>query len=99
MLTIKSPSDMALELAGRLRELRLQKVWSRKELSTRSGVSEASIKRFELTGQISLERLLQLSFTLEVLNDFEKVLLPLPARSMKDLKRSIKKRQRGRSTS
>jgi len=40
-------------------------------LAKRSGVSLGSIKRFELTGQISLESLLKLAHVLNRLNDFE----------------------------
>ncbi len=96
MLSIKSPNEIAEELASRLKELRLDKAWSRKELSERSGVTLASLKRFELTGQISLERLLQLCFTLGRIDDFDKVLRPNMPMTMKELKSKTKKRKRGK---
>ncbi|HIP13465.1 MAG TPA: XRE family transcriptional regulator, partial [Arcobacter sp.] len=40
------------------------------ELSSRSGVSLGSLKRFESSGQISLESLLKLALVLECLRDF-----------------------------
>ncbi|HFU74811.1 MAG TPA: XRE family transcriptional regulator, partial [Arcobacter sp.] len=43
------------------------------ECATRSGVSLGSLKRFERTGQISLESLLKLAFVLECLGDFSSV--------------------------
>jgi len=96
MLSIKSPNDMSLELATKARKLRLQEAWSREELASRSGVSAASIKRFETTGQIALERLLQICFTLGCLGDFEKVMEPAYPKSMKEIKARANERQRGR---
>jgi len=96
MLSIRSPREMALELGARVRELRLLREWTRAELASRSGVTEASLKRFELTGQVSLERLLQVSFTMGLLDEFDKLLLPTKPTSMKELKSMSKKRERGR---
>jgi len=43
------------------------------ECATRSDVSLGSVKRFESSGQISLESLLKLAFVLECLGDFSTV--------------------------
>jgi len=51
------------------------KGYTQKELSSRSGVSLGSLKRFESYGQISLESLLKLALVLECLEDFEKICL------------------------
>ena len=98
MFSIKSPYEVAKELADRLRQHRLAQAWSREEFARRSGVSAASIKRFELTGEISLKYLLALCFTLGVLDDFESVLLLPEPTSIRELKKLLhkKKRQRGR---
>jgi len=98
MLSIKSAPEMADELAQRLKTLRLQHAWSREELGWRAGVNPTTLKRFELTGQISLERLLKLSIALGVEDDFETVLKLRQAKSMKEIKQQIKKRQRGRTS-
>lgn len=42
-------------------------------LAKKSGVSLGSIKRFESSGQISLESLLKLALVLECLDDFSKI--------------------------
>ena len=47
--------------------------YTQTECATRSGVSLGSLKRFERTGQISLESLLKLAFVLECLGDFDGV--------------------------
>ena len=57
--------------------MRKQAGFSQSELAKRSGVSLGSLKRFELTGQISLESLLKLADVLNRLNDFEAILQPL----------------------
>ena len=76
MLTINSPGDIARLLADRLKQRRLDYNWSREELFSRSGVTVASIRRFENKAEISLNRLLQLCFVLHAMDDFENVLLP-----------------------
>ena len=65
------------EIALRHKALRKQAGFSQSELAKRSGVSLGSLKRFELTGQISLESLLKLTDVLNRLNDFEAILKPL----------------------
>ncbi len=69
----KQPHDVLLELAAKFREIRKNQNLSRRELSERSGVSESSIKRFELTGKVSLESLLRITHLVDRLLDFENV--------------------------
>jgi len=99
MLSIKSPQEISLELAERVRKCRLQHAWSREELAKRAGITVASLKRFELTGQIALVRLLQLSFTLSKLKDFDKVLLLDSPKTLDDIKKSQRERKRGKKKS
>jgi transcriptional regulator with XRE-family HTH domain len=73
----KKPYDFLQEIALRHKALRKQAGFSQSELAKRSGVSLGSLKRFELTGQISLESLLKLADVLNRLNDFEAILQPL----------------------
>lgn len=102
MLSINMPGDIAALLAKRLRQCRLDHNWSREELSQRSGVTVASIRRFESKGEISLTRLLQLCFTLHALDGFENVLLTAEPTSIaeieKDLRKKVRKRARRRSS-
>ena len=70
------PSDIQSALAERFRKLRKAKGYSQAEMAQRSGVSLGSLKRFELTGQISLESLLKLAYLLDRLDDFTKVFEP-----------------------
>jgi transcriptional regulator with XRE-family HTH domain len=72
----KNPSDVLGELASKHKTLRKQIGLTQSELARRSGVSLGSIKRFELSGQISLESLLKLAQILERLNDFDLIFKP-----------------------
>ena len=45
--------------------------YTQKKLSTRSGISYASIRRFETTGEISFSSLLRLSCVLDSLEDYK----------------------------
>jgi len=67
----KTPYDILTELAQKHKALRKQFRLTQSELAKRSGVSLGSIKRFENTGQISLESLLKLAQLLNRLNDFD----------------------------
>ena len=72
----KKPYDFLEEIALRHKIIRKQIGLSQSQLAQRSGVSLGSVKRFEQTGQISLESLLKLVQILDRLNDFELILKP-----------------------
>ena len=67
---------MRHQLAQRIKLLRKQKKYSQQELAERSSVSLGSYKRFEKSGQISLESLLRIAFILDRLDEFEKIFVP-----------------------
>lgn len=79
---LKLPDEISEELAQKARVLRKVKNLSQQQLAVRSGVSLGSLKRFESTGQISLESLLKIALVLGRLSDFEVIFQPqdeLPA--------------------
>lgn len=83
-------------IAQRAKDRRLALNLSRKTLAERSGVTEASLKRFELTGDISMDSLLRLALAMECLSDFE-TLFP-GYQSLQSLDEICKPaRQRGRA--
>ena len=79
----KKPYDLLEELALKHKTIRKQAGLTQSELARRSGVSLGSIKRFELTGQVSLDSLLKLVQILNRLNDFELILKP--AENLKEI--------------
>jgi len=72
----KNPYEMRHLLAQRIKFLRKQKKYSQQELAERSNVSLGSYKRFEKSGQISLESLMRIAFILNRLEEFEKLFVP-----------------------
>ena len=81
----KSPKEIMLLLSKNVIVLRKQEKMSQKELSERSGVAYASIRKFESTGIISLESLLKICETLPRLTDFESILQQNDIKLKKDL--------------
>lgn len=70
----KQPVQILSEISQKHKALRKKKGWTQQEMAERSGVSLGSLKRFETTGQISLESLLKLARTLNRLRDFDLIL-------------------------
>lgn len=96
--SLKTPREVRASLAARLRALRLARGWKQTTLAERSGVSLASLRRFEASGKVSLEGLLKLAFALDRLDDFDALLVPPPASSLAELEAAEKRptRKRGR---
>jgi transcriptional regulator with XRE-family HTH domain len=78
MISIKmtTPQEMQEKIARRVRAKRLSLDLSQQTLSKKSGVSYGVLKKFERTGQISLESLLKLALTLESMNEFNSLFAP-----------------------
>jgi len=72
-INISSPTDIMTKLKERFKEKRLLLDLTQEGLASRSGVSLGSIKRFERSGKISLESLLQLALVLKCLEDFNQI--------------------------
>ena len=98
ILALVGPTDMAKALADRLCVLRLSKAWTRETLAKRSGVTAASLKRFENAGKASLELVLKTAHALARLDEFDKLFKAPPARSLAELEQRADKpaRRRGR---
>ena len=65
-----NPNKVSKEIAIRAKQLRLAMNITQQKLAIKSGVSLGSIKRFESTGKISLQNLLQLAVVLDAVEDF-----------------------------
>ena len=88
----KKPADWMLEMAKRHKILRKQAGYTQSELARRSGVSLGSLKRFETTGQISLESLFLLIDVLGRLDDFDTILKPIE--NLKEIERLFSDKKR-----
>lgn len=96
--SLHTPEELSKTLAARVKALRLAKGWKQATLAERSGVSLGSLRRFESTGQVSLQHLLQLAFALNRLDDFAALLRAPRASSLAELEAAEKQpgRRRGR---
>lgn len=96
--SLQTPESVGRALAARLRELRLARGWKQVTLAERSGVSLASLRRFEETGKVSLQNLLDLAFALNRLDDFDALLRGPRAASIAELEAAETRptRKRGR---
>jgi len=97
-VNMMTPSEMQKRIARRARDLRLELNFSQQTLSEKSGVRYGSLKKFEQTGQISLESLLKLAVILGCMDDFHALFVPKSAENALSLDELIdnRKRKRGR---
>jgi transcriptional regulator with XRE-family HTH domain len=98
-VNMMTPGEMQKRVASRARDLRLELNLSQQSLSEKSGVSYGSLKKFEQTGQISLESLLKLAVILGCMDDFKELFALKSAEkalSLDDLLEKNEKRKRGR---
>ena len=73
MLSLKSPAEIAAELADRVRQRRLRRAWTQAELAARAGLKTPTYVLFERTGRIALLRLLKLLEILDLLDEFDRI--------------------------
>ncbi len=93
----KTPKEFAMDIAKRLTAMRLQNAWTREDLASRTGVNIYTLKHFERTGQISLERLICLCDALDILSELQRAFKPRQRVSVEDWQVSQEKvRKRGR---
>ena len=67
----KTTKSVSMAIACRERELRRQRKISMLKLADLSGVSYASIRRFETTGEISLSSLINIAIALDCTDEFD----------------------------
>lgn len=70
---VRTPLERSQAIAQRMRSRRKAMKMSQTRLATVCGVSYASIRRFESTGQISLESLLAIAVALDCQDDFDRL--------------------------
>jgi transcriptional regulator with XRE-family HTH domain len=99
-LELLTHSEIARLLSGRARTLRLQRGWTQQEIAARSGLTLPTYRRFERTGQISLDRLLKVTTVLDARAGFDRIFALPPAQSLAELAERTQRstRKRGRRT-
>ena len=76
--------EIDTDIAKRMAQLRKRRKISQKELAVRSGVSLGSLKRFEQSGEISLQSLTKLAIALEVEGELEDLFSEVPFASIEE---------------
>ena len=66
-----TPSDVAIRLANKIKSIRKRRKITQKQLAGRSNVSYASLRKFEATGQISLESFIKLVMELGLKDELD----------------------------
>jgi transcriptional regulator with XRE-family HTH domain len=94
-LIFQTPEAVRKMIAARAKARRLAENLSRRSLSARSGVPENTIKRFETTGYIALDRLLRLASILDGLDEFAALFPEKPPASIQQVCSTPRRRGRG----
>ena len=85
-VTTPTINSILLSLTDRVKARRKELKISQKVLAQKSGVSYASIRRFESTGDISLASLLKIASALNCLEDFNQLFNKKIITNLKDFK-------------
>ena len=86
---LQSPKEWQQALARRFRDGRLELKLKQASLATRAGVSLASLRRFERTGEVSLKHLMRILHALGRLHEIDALLRPAPAATMAELEAQV----------
>ncbi len=84
-LVWETAEELDKELAKRVRNIRKRRSISQERLAAMSGVSYASIKRFESTGQISLVSLTKLAMALNLDDDLRELFTQVPYQNIEEV--------------
>ena len=81
----ETPEEINLTVAANAKKLRKRLGISQKKLSEMSGVSYASIKRFEATGNISFLSLTKIAVALDAVNGIKLIFKDVPYKSIQEV--------------
>lgn len=96
-LDLKTASEICQDIAAAVKERRIALNLTQAELSRRSGVAIATLKRFEAGGTATLDTVLAIAECLNALDEFQ-ALFPLPeGKTLDEIEAIANKRQRVRA--
>ena len=81
----KTWTEINNDIAQKIVRLRKRKKITQKQLAARSGVSLGSLKRFEQSGEISLQSLTKVAIALDVENELEDLFNNVPFASIEEV--------------
>jgi len=71
----ESSEDIIMLIAKKVKEIRRIKKISQNDLASKSGVSFGSIKRFECSGEISLNSLIKILISLNLIDEIRSLII------------------------
>ena len=87
----ETPSEINKNLAQRIKKIRKRRKISQKELSERCNVSYGSLKRFEQTGDISLNSLTKIAMELGLSSEIVNLFTQVPYNSLEKVRNEREK--------
>lgn len=81
----KTWTEINNNIAQKIVRLRKRKKITQKQLAARTGVSLGSLKRFEQSGEISLQSLTKIAIALDVENELEDLFNNVPFASIEEV--------------
>lgn len=81
----KTWTEINNDIAQKIVRLRKRKKITQKQLAARSGVSLGSLKRFEQSGEISLQSLTKIAIALDVEDELEDLFNNVPFASIEEV--------------
>ena len=86
----ETPLEIARAVAQRAKQRRTALRLTQSELAQKAGLSISTLRRFEQTGQISLEGLLQIAFAMDCMEDFKALFAAQSWATMDDMLNQVK---------
>ena len=90
---VQTPAEVVEGIAERARALRIARGWTQQELAERSGVALDTLRRFERTGKIALERLARIAVVLDAVHPLGDLFAAPPATTLAELERAERRRR------
>ena len=93
----KTPDAIMRGIAERVKERRLEKNLTQRAFAKRAGVGYDAYRRFENSGEITLQKLLLCAIILDTTDEFSKLFSTKSYKSIDELleKKATKRKQRG----
>lgn len=84
-LVWETAEELDQKLARRVRNIRKRRSISQEKLASMSGVSYGSIKRFEMTGKISLLSLTKIAMALDIADELRGIFTNVPYKDIQEV--------------
>lgn len=84
-LVWETAEELDQKLAQRVRNIRKRRSISQEKLASMSGVSYGSIKRFEMTGKISLLSLTKIAMALDIDGELRDIFTNVPYKDIQEV--------------